>query len=124
MSVKNISVNYSENKGTFLPGYLNQPHFLGQDWSALSPGIPFAFGSQRDIRDDAGKKGWITKDSTLNTLYKTNSSTNLTLRSTVEPIKQFRVELTVNKTTSNNKTEYYRWDDDINNERNNNNDKT
>jgi cell surface protein SprA len=111
LSVKNISFNYSENKGTFLPGYLNQPHFLGQDWSALSPGIPFAFGSQRDIRDYAGNKGWITKDSTLNTLYKTNTSTNLTLRSTVEPVKQFRIELTANKTTSNNETEYFRWDD-------------
>ncbi len=110
LSVKNISVNYSENTGTFLPGYLNQPHFLGQDWSALSPGIPFTFGSQRDIRDYAGNKGWITKDSTLNTLYKTNSSTNLTLRSTVEPIKQFRIELTANKTTSLNETEYFKWD--------------
>ena len=29
LSVKNISLNYSENNGTFLPGYLNQPHFLG-----------------------------------------------------------------------------------------------
>ena len=111
LSVKNISVNYSENKGTFLPGYLNQSHFLGQDWSALSPGLPFAFGSQRDIRNYAGNQGWITKDSTLNTLYKTNTSTNLTLRSTLEPIKQFRIELTANKTTSNNETEYFRWDD-------------
>ena len=111
LSVKNISFNYSENKGTFLPGYLNQPHFLGQDWSALSPGLPFAFGSQRDIRDYAGNKGWITKDSSLNTLYKANTSTNLTLRSTIEPVKQFRIELTANKTTSNNETEYFRWDD-------------
>ncbi len=111
LSLKNISVNYSENKGTFLPGYLNQPHFLGQDWTAMSPGLPFAFGSQRDIRDYAGVKGWITKDSTLNTLYKTNTSSTLTLRSTLEPIKQFRIELTANKTTSNNETENFRWDD-------------
>jgi cell surface protein SprA len=46
-------------------------------------------------------------------MYKTNTSTNLTLRSTVEPIKQLRIELTANKTTSDNHTEYYRWDDDI-----------
>ena len=111
LSVKNVSLNYSENKGTFLPGYLNQPHFLGQDWSALSPGLPFAFGSQRDIRNYAGNQGWITKNSALNTLYKTNTSTNLTLRSTLEPINQFKIELTANKTTSHNATEYFRWDD-------------
>jgi len=113
--MKNISVNYSENQGTFLPGYLNQSKALGQDWAHLSPGLPFAFGSQKDIRKQAGRKGWITRSSQLNTMYKTNESTNLTLRSTVEPIKQFRIELTANKTTSNNKNEYYRWDDDINN---------
>jgi len=115
LGVKNISINYSENQGTFLPGYLKKPQFLGQDWSHMSPGIPFAFGSQKDIRDYAGRNGWITKDSRLNSMYKRNNSENLTLRSTVEPIKQFRIELTANKTTSNNHNEYFRWDDDMNN---------
>jgi cell surface protein SprA len=113
LGVKNVSVNYSENQGTFLPGYLNQSKVLGQDWSSLSPGLPFVFGSQSDIRQLGGQKGWITNSTDLNTMYKTNTSTNLTLRSTVEPIKQFRIELTANKTTSDNHTEYYRWDDDI-----------
>ena len=115
LGVKNVSVNYSENQGTFLPGYLNQSKVLGQDWARLSPGLPFVFGSQSDIREIGAQKGWITKSSDLNTMYKTNTSTNLTLRSTVEPIKQFRIELTANKTTSENHTEYYRWDDDIGN---------
>ena len=115
LGVKNISINYSENQGTFLPGYLKKPQFLGQDWSHMSPGIPFAFGSQKDIRDYAGRNGWITKDSRLNSMYKRNNSENLTLRSTVEPIKQFRIELTAEKTTSNNHNEYFRWDDDMNN---------
>ncbi len=115
LGVKNISVNYSENKGTFLPGYLEKPQFLGQDWSHMSPGLPFTFGSQKDIRNQAGSQGWITKRSDLNTLYKRNSSQNLILRSTVEPIKKFRIELTANKTTSNDHTEYFRWDDDMDN---------
>ena len=115
LGVKNVSINYSENQGTFLPGYLNQSKVLGQDWSSLSPGLPFVFGSQSDIRQLGGENGWITKSTDLNTMYKTNTSTNLTLRSTVEPIKQFRIELTANKTTSENYTEYYRWDDDIDN---------
>jgi cell surface protein SprA len=81
----------------------------------MSPGIPFAFGSQKDIRDYAARNGWITKDSRLNSMYKRNNSENLTLRSTIEPIKQFRIELTANKTTSNNYNEYFKWDDDMNN---------
>ena len=115
LGIKNVSINYSENQGTFLPGYLNLSKVLGQDWSSLSPGLPFVFGSQSDIRQLGGENGWITKSTDLNTMYKNNTSTNLTLRSTVEPIKQFRIELTANKTTSENYTEYYRWDDDIDN---------
>ena len=109
LSVKNISINYSNTNGTFLPGFIYEPHFLGQEWSNMAPGIPFVFGSQKDIRLTAGQKGWITKDTTLNTLYTRNKSSNLTLRSTVEPFKQFRIELTATKTSSNNSQEYYKW---------------
>ena len=113
LGVKNISLNYTENSGMVIPGYLNQSKFLGQDWSQLSPGLPFAFGSQRDIRQIAGQNGWISKSTALNTMYQTNSSDNLTLRSTVEPIKQLNIELTANKRTSASYSEYYRWDDNI-----------
>ena len=72
LSVKNISINYSENQGTFLPGYMNQPHFLGQEWSQMSPGLPLVIGSQKEIRYTGANNGWITKDTSLNSLYKTN----------------------------------------------------
>ena len=115
LAVKNISVNFSENQGIFLPGYLNQSKVLGQDWAQLSPGLPFVFGSQEDIRLEAARNGWISKSTKLNTMYRTNSSNNLTIRSTIEPIKQFKIDITANKTTSSNNSEYFRWDDDINN---------
>jgi cell surface protein SprA len=110
LGVKNISVNYSENRGTFLPGFMPKPHFLGQQWSMMAPGIPFVFGSQNDIRYRAASEGWLTTNPSLNTLFKTNFSSNLTLRSTIEPIKQFRIELTANKTKSLNSQEYWRAD--------------
>jgi len=110
LGVKNISVNYSENRGTFLPGFMPKPHFLGQQWSMMAPGLPFVFGSQNDIRYMAASEDWLTTNPSLNTLFKTNFSSNLTLRSTIEPIKQFRIELTANKTTSLNSQEYWRAD--------------
>ena len=91
LSVKNVSINYSENRGTFLPGFMPKPHFLGQQWSMMAPGLPFVFGSQDDIRYKAASEGWLTTNSSLNTLYKTNFSSNLTLRSTLEPVRQFRI---------------------------------
>ena len=114
LGVKNISFSYSQNRGTLLPGFLPQPKLLGQDWSIMAPSFPFVFGSQKDIRNSAGSSGWITQDTTLNSQYKQNSSTNLTFRSTIEPIKQFRIELNASKNTSSNNQEYFRWDN-INN---------
>ena len=110
LGVKNISISYSENRGTLMPGFVPQPSFLGQQWSSMAPSIPFVLGSQREIRNTAASKGWITQDSSLNTQFKQNSSTNLTLRSTVEPIKQFRIELNASKNISSNNQEYFRWD--------------
>ena len=110
LGVKNLSFSFSQNKGTLLPGYMPDPNFLGQEWSSMAPTIPFVLGSQKDIRNLAGSSGWITQDTSLNTLYKQNQSTNLTLRSTIEPLKQFRIELNASKNTSSNNQEYFRWD--------------
>mgnify|MGYP001157354789 FL=1 len=109
--VKNISVNLTQNEGTFIPGFMPEAHFFGQHWGEVAPGIPFVLGSQRDIRYIAGQNGWITQNENINTLFKRNSSSNLVLRSTVEPFNKFRIELTANKTQSLSEQEYYRWSD-------------
>ena len=114
LGVKNISVNLTQNQGTFIPGFLPESSFFGQHWGEIAPGIPFVLGSQSDIRFTAGDNGWLTKNENVNTLFKRNSSTNLVLRSTVEPINKFRIEFTANKTQSLNEQEFYRWSADDN----------
>ena len=82
LGVKNISVNLTQNKGTFIPGFLPEANFFGQNWAELSPGIPFVLGSQKGYHF-CGQKGWITQNENINTLYKRTNSNNLVLRSTV-----------------------------------------
>ncbi len=114
LGLKNISFNLTKNKGTFIPGFLPESNFFGQQWGEIAPGIPFVLGSQREFISLAGNNGWITKNINLNTLYKRNNSSNLVLRSTIEPFNKFRIELTANKNTSLNQQEYYRWSPDDN----------
>ena len=114
LGLKNISINYSTSQGTFVPGFRFNPNLLGNEWSNMAPGLPFTFGSQNDIRTNAASNNWIVQNSSLNSLYKTNSSNNLNLRGTFEPFNKFRIELNANKTTSNNLQEYFRWDDENN----------
>ncbi|WP_026897780.1 T9SS outer membrane translocon Sov/SprA [Daejeonella oryzae] len=93
-SIKTINGAYTKTEGIFLPGYLPQTDFLGQDVDANAPGYDFVFGSQRDIRGRALNNGWITRDSLQNQLYITNYKEDLNLRSIVEPFRDFRIELT------------------------------
>ena len=55
-NLKRIQINYSENNGTFLPGYLETPGFFGSS----NPSWGYIFGSQKDIRYLAARNGWLT----------------------------------------------------------------
>ncbi|MDD3876222.1 MAG: cell surface protein SprA [Bacteroidales bacterium] len=110
MAVKNASINYSENNGTLMPGFLPSPVALGQDWNIMAPGSEFVFGGQRDIRGDAVKGGWLTADTLFNSPFVTTHTKTLSARSTIEPLPGFRIELTANRNESVNKTEYFKAD--------------
>ncbi len=112
--VKNLSISYRQNQGVVLPGFNKKPHFFGQDWDAMAPGIPFALGSQNiDIRELSSQGGWLTSNTNLNQFFKLTNSETLNLRGTLEPFKGFRVELTANRTKTNNVQEIYRFDSDL-----------
>ncbi len=125
MGVKRASFNYSEIKGTYIPGFYPEPTSFGNSWkyhsntdigndqpSTLAPGIGFVFGDQRDIRNDAVRYGWLSVDTLLNQPYATKSTTNLTMRATVEPFPGFKVELNADRAYSINHSEYFRADGD------------
>ncbi len=111
---KDVQINYTESNGTLLPGFLPQPDILGNNLSAMAPGMGFAFGSQRDLRYEAAEKGWLTADSLLNTAYVTRLTKNLTARATYEPFPEFRIEFTADKTESFGHQEYFKADKDGN----------
>ncbi|NNF01367.1 MAG: cell surface protein SprA, partial [Bacteroidia bacterium] len=110
LAIKNMSFTYSETNGTALPGYVNESQLLGQDLGSNSPGLPFAFGSQEDVRSRAARDGWLTGDSLINSQYTTNNTTNFTARTNIEPIPGFRIDLNANRTMSNSLSEFFRAD--------------
>jgi cell surface protein SprA len=110
MGLKNVSLNYSQGNGTLLPGFKPSPTALGQDLKLLAPGWLFVAGGQADIRPEAVKNGWLTSDTTLNTAYARKFTENFNARATVEPIRDFRIELTATQNASSNAMEYFRAD--------------
>ena len=101
-SIKNIAGNYSRTQGTFLPGYLPKTNFAGEDFSYNAPGLAFLLGSQADIRQKAAANGWITTDTLQNQLYVQTLNEDMHFRTTIEPIRDLRIELTALKTQNRN----------------------
>ncbi|MCF8295362.1 MAG: cell surface protein SprA, partial [Bacteroidales bacterium] len=115
MGIKNVSLSYSANGGTLLPGYLPSSSLFGSKTvgGRLAPGVPFVLGWQdRNFGARAAENGWITDDPTVNSPYTMTSSDNYSFRSSVEPLPGMRVDLTANHTLSKNLSEFYLQDDD------------
>lgn len=96
---KTLSVGYSEDKGTTLPGFLPEARWLGQQSynGSSAPGFKFLFGGQdENFGLKAAGKGWITTDSTPNNPFLMNASRTVYVRALFEPIKKLRVNLTSN----------------------------
>lgn len=96
---KTLSVGYSEDKGTTLPGFLTEARWLGQQSynGSSAPGFKFLFGGQdENFGLKAAGKGWITTDSTQNNPFLMNASRTVYVRALFEPIKKLRVNLTSN----------------------------
>ncbi|MFN5421968.1 MAG: cell surface protein SprA [bacterium] len=103
-AVKRIGATYNEGGSTFLPGYTDSTKFLGQNWRSMAPGIDFIMGKQPNQAwlQDIAQKGLITRDPMLNNLFVQNYDQKLNLTAQVEPLRDFLVDLNLDKSISKN----------------------
>ncbi len=120
MSVRSISISYSSTDGSVLPGFMPKPRFFGignytPDKNMFSdipeqtsaPGIPFLLGWQdKNFAMKAAQKGWITRDTSLNSPFVMSHSETWNLRADVEPFPDLRIDVNANRTYSERATEF------------------
>ena len=106
-AVKRIQFNYAETNGTYLPGYLQTPGFIG----TLKPTTGFTFGSQNDVRNMAARRGWLTLYPDFNDQYRVNKTRQLDFSANIEPFNDLKIDLVGNRMYSENYTENYRVND-------------
>jgi cell surface protein SprA len=111
MLVRNVNLNWSQGKGSLLPGYMPAPNLFGINFKKNSPGFLYVFGGQPDIQQMAIDGNWITTDTMLNTAYQERYSQQINFRAQLEPFKEFRIDVVANRTYTSNKTEYFRADE-------------
>lgn len=101
--VKRLQINYSENNGTFLPGYLRTPGFIG----TLKPTFGYTFGSQSDIRDMVARNGWLTVYPDFNQQYTEVTNRVLDVSANIEVIKDLKIDLIGSRMYSENTNENF-----------------
>lgn len=119
MSVRNVSGTYNLTNGTLLPGYNQEVGALGFNPQFSSGMSGFIFGQQRynmfgkdsgyDAARNAMDNNWLVQNENLNKQYVNSHNQSLQLRANLEPIKDMSVEITFNRTYSNNSSEFFRW---------------
>jgi cell surface protein SprA len=110
MMVRNASITYTEGHGSTLPGYIHEPDLFGINFKSGSPGFLYVFGGQPNIRQLAANGDWLTKDTLLNTAYQERMQRNISLRASVEPFKDVRIDVTATQNRTKDFTEYFRAD--------------
>jgi cell surface protein SprA len=68
------------------------------------------FGGQPDIQTIAARGGWLTTDSLMNSAYQRTKNQVMNFRATVEPFKDFRIDVSANRNFTENFSEYFHVD--------------
>lgn len=114
--LKRVTVGYSEQSGTILPGFMDSTRFLGVNDRSGAPGFGFVYGGQpnRTWLESQAAAGRLTKDSLFNGQFQQQYSENLNLTALVEPIPDFRIDLSLTRTFTKAHNELYKYAEDPN----------
>jgi cell surface protein SprA len=117
MTAKSINFTYSLKQGTAVPGFRPKPVYVGmsnhqESDGSYAPGLPFLLGSQDlgPFLDKAAANQWISTNPNMSSQMGQNYTENITLRTTLEPFKDFKVQLDAKRDRTGLYTETYRYD--------------
>ncbi|HVK96290.1 MAG TPA: cell surface protein SprA, partial [Flavisolibacter sp.] len=106
-SLKRIGVQYNEDLGTLLPGYMDSTKLLGMNIGSGNPGWRYVMGYQPDTSDinNLGRMGLLTRDVLFNSLIQQRYNNRLSLTAQVSPIRDLNVDVTVERIYEKNYSE-------------------
>ena len=114
--VKNLNVQYNVTNGSRHPGYMGEPMFVGLDSRTYwSPGVGYILGYNQDIVHDLLRHDLLSRDSLFNTPHELTSNRTLTMQATVEPIRDFKIDINATQNYTTREEYYYKYSSAIGN---------
>jgi cell surface protein SprA len=121
MVLRTGSITYSQNSGMLLPGYGRRTNIIGMD-DFNAPGLPFILGQQnhdlsgelvRDFASYAAGQDWLVRTSSIFNPYTNTRTETINARLSLEPFRGMRIEVSANRTKSENRSSFFRWNDEV-----------
>jgi cell surface protein SprA len=114
MMLRQVNVSYRNQYSMSLPGFMpTVGDAFGQkhSTSALAPGLAFAFGlTGDDYINTARDRNWLLMSDSVATPASTNKTEDLQVRMTLEPIKNFKIDLNAARTETTAKSIQYMYE--------------
>ncbi len=118
MSVRNVSLTYSQNNGTVVPGYMRKSNYMGFEKLSLNnlnnnaPGWKFIAGiPDSHFPEIAAANHWLSGDTLLNTPIVQTGDVTYNFKATLKPVKGLRIDLTADRRESRQNREFWTTND-------------
>ncbi|MFI5221592.1 MAG: cell surface protein SprA [Bacteroidia bacterium] len=111
MMLKSVNVNFTQNEGTVMPGFVPSPRYLGENYDRNAPGFAFIAGMQDpNYRQKAADNGWLSNDPRVIDFYTQDFRRTITGRAMLEPIADLRIELNISQTQTQTSSTLFKYD--------------
>ncbi len=109
-AVKRVGIQYTEDMGTTLPGYMDSTRVLGYNPKSSQPGFDFIFGYQPDTNwiNNFGAKGLLSRSELVTAMIQQRYNQQLKITAQVSPFRDFNIDVNLDKTFDKNYSELYK----------------
>lgn len=109
-ALKRVGIQYTEDFGTTLPGYMDSTQLLGSNLRSGQPGFAYLFGYQPDTNwiNRFGAKGLLSMDTLVSAMIQQRYNQRLNMTAQVSPFRDFNIDVTLDKTFDKQYSELYK----------------
>jgi cell surface protein SprA len=109
-ALKRVGIQYTEDMGTTLPGYMDSTRLLGYNFNSRQPGFGYIFGYQPDTSwiNRFGAKGLLSTDTLVTAMIQQRYNQRLNLTAQVSPFRDFNIDINLDKTFDKQYSELYK----------------
>lgn len=108
--LKSFGIQYSSSMGSILPGYMGTASIMGMDpRNGWMPGPAFVMGYNDGLVERLREGNLLSTDTLMNTAHQNTLNKILSLQASIEPIRDFKIEVTANQNYQSQEEYYYKF---------------